>query len=372
MGEADDKPSSPTSVPPLEVVESDDDDVLDDKPAAKSTSPPPSSIPPPAKKKRLSFFGKKNKNGRPTDLSVLTDSETSEAPEFATLLAKILTYGAPGRFPAVEGLPGGMPFTEFDLEAAKQKLIDKRKDSGIALEESAEIFAGVVNCMLIDIVDLAAATLKAKDSKLTEDGINVVIDFMNHAASLYDSVAEGITITPVTYGGSLSKGQLEKMYSAYAASGMMNMGMDSDFDSRVGLLQDVFEISPKKAEGIAMKAMQKSMMEMMKDGKGMEEMMEKLGGAEGLEGLAGLGGMDGEANPEDMDPEQLKTMLLGLKEMKESGAIDPSEFELVKDQFKEAYGGNIEDVIKEGDENSEMFGEHDKELLDLMKSLLYD
>lgn len=375
MGESsgsDSSSSSTGSAPALEVVANDEVDLGD---APTSTPPPASEVPVAPKKKRRGFFAKKNKNGRPTNLNVFITYEKAVAPEFASLLAKTLTYGAPGRFPSVAALPGDLPYTDFDLETAKKELIAAREDAGISLEESAEIFAGVVNCMLIDIVDLASSTLKSKEEKVTVDGISVVVDFMNHAASLYDSVAEGITITPVTYGGDLSKGQLEKMYSAYAGSGMMNMGMDADFDSRVGLLQDVFEIPPKKAEGIAMKAMQKSVMKMMKDGDGMEGMLEQFGGAEGLEGLAdlagGMGGAEG-MNPEAMDPEQLKTMLLGLKEMKESGAIDPSEFEVVKEQFKEAYGGSIEDVIKEGDSNSEMFGDNDKELLELMKSLLYD
>ena len=373
MGESSSSDSSSSgSAPALEVIDNDDVDLGD---APTSTAPQPPEAPEAPKKKRRGFFAKKNKNGRPTNLNVFITYEKAVAPEFASLLAKTLTYGAPGRFQSVAALPGDMPYTDFDLETAKKDLIAAREDAGISLEESAEIFAGVVNCMLIDIVDLASSTLKSKEEKLTVDGVSVVVDFMNHAASLYDSVAEGITITPVTYGGDLSKGQLEKMYSAYAGSGMMNMGMDEDFDSRVGLLQDVFEISPKKAEGIAMKAMQKNMMKMMKDGDGMESMLEQFGGPEGLEGLADLaGGMDGAngMDPEAMDPEQLKTMLLGLKEMKESGAIDPSEFEVVKEQFKEAYGGSIEDVIKEGDSNSEMFGDNDKELLELMKSLLYD
>jgi hypothetical protein len=261
-----------------------------------------------------------------------------------------------------------MPFDEFDLETAKQTLIDARQEAGITMEESAEIFANVVNCMLIDIVDLASSTLKEKDDKATVNGISVVVDFMNHAASLYDSVAEGVTITPVTYGGTLGRGKLEQMYQAYTVSGMMNMGnMDGDFDSRVSLLQDVFEIPEKKAEGLAMKALQKNMMKMMKSGEGMEGMEEIMKGMGGMEGMLG-GGMDGE----DIDPEQLKQMLLSLKEMKESGSIPPEEFEGVKEQFKEAFGSSIDDVIKEGDSNSSEFDSQDKELLDLMKQILYD
>ena len=83
-----------------------------------------------------------------------------------------------------------MPMAEFDTDAAKEMLEEAVGD--IPKEEAAEIFASVVNCMLIDIVDLASSTLKEDDS-VTVDAINVVIDFMNHAASLYDSVAEVCT-----------------------------------------------------------------------------------------------------------------------------------------------------------------------------------
>lgn len=365
--------SGPSSAPALEVVDGVDDL---DFPAPEAVAPPSPAPAAPAasktgrkkKKKRAGFFGKKNKNDRETDLNILVSAE-AKAPQFATLLAKILAYGAPGRFPSVDELPGDMPFQEFDVEAAKQKLVDARTEAAIEVEDSAEIFANVVNCMLIDIVDLASSTLKSKDDKLTVEGIKVVVDFMNHAASLYESVAGGVVITPVTYGGDLSKGKLEQMYSAYAASGMDMAAMMSgegegeDFQAGVDLLQDVFQISEKKAEGIAMKIAQKSMMEMMKDEKGMEEMMKQFGGGEGMEGLADMAGMMD--NPAEIDPEQLKVMLKSLKEMKDSGAFGPEDFAAVKEEFQKAYGSSIDDVIKEGAE-----GDEDKELLELMKSIL--
>jgi hypothetical protein len=375
MGMDEDGKEKSESAPALEVVDEEDEDPIDvsfDEEQHKEFSSDVDSSPveTPKKKRRIGgFFSKKNKNDRETDINQMVSADAT-APQFAALLARILTYGAPGRFPSVSRLTGEMPFEKFELEAAKQQLIDAREEAGISLEESAEVFAGVVNCMLIDIVDLASSTLKEKDEKVTVEGISVVVDFMNHAASLYDAVAEGVTIKPVTYGGDLGKNKLEQMYSAYAVSGMMDMAnLDGDFDARVSLLQDVFQISPKKAEGLAMKAMQKNMMKMLKSGEGMEgmeDMLKSMGGAAGL-GDMGMG-MDGE----NMDPEQLKTMLLSLKEMKDSGSIPAEEFETVKSQFKEAFGSSIDDVIKEGEDNEGEFDEQDKELLDLMKSILYD
>lgn len=177
-------------------------------------------------------------------------------------------------------------------------------------------------------------------------------------------------ITPVTYGGELGKGKVEQMFSKYAVSGMMSM--DEDFNARVGLLQDVFAIPEKKAEGLMMKAMQKNMMKMLKDGEGMEEMTEMMktmgGDMEGLGDLAGMG-MEGKDGP---SPEQLKEMLLTLKTMKESGSIPPAELEAVRAQFKEAFGAGIDDIVSDAEADQDALAETDKELLDLMKEILED
>ena len=85
-----------------------------------------------------------------------------------------------------------MPLDSFELDSAKEMLTGVRTDEDLSDEQSAEIFANVVNCMIIDIVDLASSTLKGKkkDEKVTVDAINVVMDFMDHAASLFDAVAK--------------------------------------------------------------------------------------------------------------------------------------------------------------------------------------
>lgn len=375
--------SSPTPAPALEEMET---TTFSAKPVKQSTSvkksisspvPSPSdstatTTPTTTKKKGLGIknvFGKK-KSERETDLMALVSSKAN-APEFATTLAKILTFGAPGRFPSVLALPGGMPLNAFELESAKQILVDAQEQAGLTVNKSAEVFANVVNCMLIDIVDLASTSLKEKDDMVTIDAINIVVDFMNHAATLYSSIAEGVTINPVTYGGDLSKSKLEQMYSTYASSAMLNMAnVSEDFDARVSMLQDVFQINAKKAEGLAAKAMQKRMMEMLKDGKGMEGMEEMMKSMGGLDGLAGLGtGADGDGG-EGPSPEELMQMLTSLKELKDSGSIPPEEFDTVKKQFHEAFGSSIDDVVKEADANNEELSSTDQELLKLMKSIM--
>jgi hypothetical protein len=371
MGGNKESSSTPYSALALEEIDVDVKPTDTGKTAVTSETPPTETMTTAPKKRRIGIknvFGKK-KNERETDLMTLVSSE-SDAPEFTKTLAKMLTFGAVGRFPSVVSLSGGRSIEKFDLDEAKKILIEAQTDADLSLEESAEIFANVVNCMLIDIVDLASTSLKEKDEKVTVDAINVVVDFMNHAASLYDSIAEGVTITPVTYGGDLSKSKLEQMYSSYAVSGMMNMDkMTDDFDNRVAMLQDVFQINEKKAEGLMMKAMQKNMMNMMKNGEGMEGMEEMLKGMGGLDGMPpGVGGMDGDGP----SPEQLKEMLTALKDMKDSGSIPPAEFDKVKTQFNEAFGSSIDDVVKEASANNEELSQTDKDLLELMKSIMKD
>lgn len=356
-----------TSAPALEEVETDLSDLAfgeENGLDSEEIMPVETRAPKKKKKRGLKMFGKK-KNSRETDIMVLV-SEGAKAPDFAIVLAKVLTFGAPGRFPDILSLPGGMPMPEYDFEVASAMLTGAVVSAGITKEEAAEIFANVVNCMLIDIVDLASSSLKEKDSKVTVDAVGVVVEFMDHAASLFNSIAEGVTIAPVTYGGDLGKGKLEQMYSAYAMSGMSFTSLEADMEDKVALLRDVFHISENKANGLLMKGMQKKMMDMMKSGEGMEEMEEMLKEMGGLDGLGGMPGMGGE----EPSPEQIKEMLLSLKELKDSGSIPDSELEEVKKQFTAAFGSSIDDIMKEANDNEAELSEEDKELMGLMKSIL--
>jgi hypothetical protein len=355
MGEESDAAAAATPAPALEEIE----DEPSSAPAAKPpTSAVPTPSPPPSKKRRLGIFKKKSE--RETDISNLI-SPDSPSSDFSKLLAKILSFGAPGRFPSVESMPEGMPFDAFDIDLAKQLLVEQRTKDDIPDEESAEVFANVVNCMLIDIVDLASSSLKEKETKKTVEALNIVVEFMNHAASLYDAVAGDTTIKPVVYEGALSKAKLEQMFSSYAASGMTDLeNLSEDFDSRVNLLQDVFQISEKKAEGLMMKAMQKQMMEMMKDPKGMEEMMKNMGGMEGL------GDLMGGENGEDIDTEQLMGMMRELKVAKDRGEISKEDLESVRGMFKETFGSGIDNLDESG------MSEEDKQVLAAMKEILND
>lgn len=317
----------------------------------------------PVRKSRLrlaSMFGR-NKSGRETDLNVLV-APNAKAPQFAKLLAKLLAFGAPGRFTSVDAL-GASPLGSYNLTAAERMLNNAQTSSGLSKEDAAEIFANVVNCMLIEIVDLASSSLKEKDSQVTVDAIGVVVDFMAHAASLYQAIAEDVEIKPVTYGGSLGAGQLEQMYSAYAASGLTNimMGPDEEFEERTRQLRVIFRISEKKAEGLLMKVMQQKLMEAMKGGNGMEEMMKGFGG-NGQEPPLGFGG------GEIPSLEMLKEMLLSVQAMRDTAQITREDLMLMKEQIKKNFGMSLEELISQAAKKDENSSEG-RDLIVLMDSI---
>ena len=149
----------------------------------------------------------------------------------------------------------------------------------------------------------------------------------------------------------------------------------STSQDRVDILQQVFNIKDKKAEGIAQKVMMKSLMSAMKDGGegGMEGLAEMMGGLGGMEGLGDMANMPGFGDPNaELSPEEIKQSVTMMKQLVESGQISKEEVQLVKQQFQEAYGADIEDLIAAAD-NGEMgdeLGEDGKELLDLFKTVL--
>ena len=354
----------------------------DDKPSAGSSSPPPPSpqTPPPAAPKRRfggikSVFSKKP--GRVSDINKLIGAE-GKAPEFCSVVAKSLTFGAPGRFPHLESLSAASSMTEFDLETARGLLREEADKAGLSDQDACEEFAKVVNCMIIDIIDLASSTLKEKEDKPTVDAMNIVMDFMDHSAGLFEPfLSEGVSIKPVTYCGALGKGKLEQLYATYGTAGMTSMEVTED---RIDMFRELFEIKEKRAEGLLQKKMMSSLFKMMKDPdalkdmmggegmEGMEEMMKAMGGMEGMEGLAGLPGM----GDEELTPEQLKESVTMMRNLVESGQVSKEEMTQVKEMFKTAYGMDMEDLINNADsaEVKEQLGDDGEELIEMFKIIL--
>lgn len=370
----------------------------------KSDSPPLSSPPPaPSKKKKSklsSMFAKPKKNAREVDLQCLIQP-SAMGHKFALLLSQYLTYGAPQRFPEIEATPD-FPFP-FDVDKAREVLIEKRNEGGLTSALAAESFANVVNCMIISLVDAASSTLPMNEPKQTAKALNVVLDFMEHAGSLYEAVAEGIEISPVIYGGDLGSKKLEKMYKLFVKQNMAGMGDllgGEGGGDRSDQLRAVFDISEKKAEKISSKVMMSSMMDMLRgkgDGggledmmknmeemmggeEGMKEMMESMGGEAGMEDMAKSMGLDMDAlsggipNMEDINPEELKQSVKMMKELVASGQIGDEQIASIKEEFKKQFGEDIDAVYAKAEQDKDgirdELGEDGAELLELFKNVL--
>ena len=362
------------------------------KSPSKISTPEPLPIvdPVPTPKKKKGIMGSifsKSSTSRPTDINVVLSRENyPETAPYAQTLAQFLTVGAPGRFRQLE-VQGEVDLQNvmddegtFDVEKAKDNLISLKAALQITDATAAETFANVVNAMIITLIDLAssATQISKKDEEkdnATVDALNVVLDYMDHAASLFDAVAKDVEIKPVTYEGTLSKSKLEQMYGAYAKKAMMSFNEEAS--GRLETLQQVFNISDKKAESVANKVMMKNLMKMMKDGgdeggmEGMAEMLASMGGDNALEGLEGMMKGMGDTG-EDISSEDLKQSVKVMKQLVDSGSVSKEELDLVRKQFKEAYGTDISELIAAADSEdvSGELGDDGKELLELFKDVL--
>ena len=175
------------------------------------------------------------------------------------------------------------------------------------------------------------------------------------------------------------------MFSKYAGSSMMSIIGGGASQDRVDTLQIILGISDKKAEGLMQKHMMKMMMNLMKDGgkglegmpgmEGMEDMMKAMGGEGGMEEMMkAMGGMDGMLPGMDgeMSPEDLKQTVKMMKDLMDSGQVSQEELADIRKQFKEMYGSDIGELIKQADQEgaAEGMGEDEKELLDMFKRIL--
>lgn len=319
------------------------------------------------KKKRggIASIFTKSKSNRPSSLQKLLVSDAPEC-QFMEKLSQVLASSAPGSFPDI------VSTVSNNQTECINSLVEEKKNSGLSAEQTAEAFANVVNCMLIPIIDLASENMKKEEDKVIIGRVNAVLDFMEFSAPIYDAVAEGYTIKPVTYGGSLSKSKREELFSTYASTSMMNL--EASAEDRVDMLQFVLNIPDKRAEGVLQKKMTKNLMNMMKDGgKGGDgdfgDMAKMF--ADGMPGMPGMPGADPNA---EISPEELKQTVKIMKELLDSGNISKEEIKLVKEQFKQEYGGSVEDLMKMADSENvgDELGEDGKELLDLFKTVLKD
>ena len=98
-----------------------------------------------------------------------------------------------------------------DAVAALKGTVDA---AAISPTDAAETFANVANAMVVTIVELASLTLvDLKKEGGPAVALDVVIDFMEHAAGLFlGVVGEGVTIEPNMYLGAFAKGNPEQLF----------------------------------------------------------------------------------------------------------------------------------------------------------------
>ena len=105
-------------------------------------------------------------------------------------------------------------------------------------------------------------------------------------------------------------------------------------------------------------------MEGMEGMEGLEDMMAAMGGGEG-----GMPGFDPNA---EISPDDLKQSVTMMKELIDSGSVSKDELDIVRKQFSDMYGSDINELIKAADDEggTDALGGDEKELLDLFKSIL--
>jgi len=361
----------------------------------------------PKKKGLLGRIFRRGEDGRPTDLEkvLMSDGDTEELQLFKAAVARALLSGVPEDLnPELRAELGGV----VSLGDAKALLVRTKEAAGLDEQAAAEAFAGVANCVMVAMVDRAAAVV-GRDEEAEEervDALDAVAETMDGMGELFACVGAGAKINPVVYNGGIKKGRVEKLYYSYAKYAMSLGDMlgalgvggadkedvagadGGDAESakvdpetkmrRLGQLQQVLGIREKKRADVEGKVMREAMMGMLKgDGPGLgdlgglleglggamggdgqmdpaalEKMMQDMGGLEGLEDMdmkklmEGMGGDMGGFDPENMDPGELARMSADAM-----GAVKESlrEGAITKAdvaELEKMMGGDINELLK--------------------------
>lgn len=199
---------------------------------------------------KIASYKKRLASKRETDWnSLVRTGPMAQYADFCNAVAETLAVGAP---------PGTCGFNEEVNEevVSGSNLQEIAHEAGLSLQASAEVFANVVNCFVVELVDKAAAAEDAvgNEYNATDSVMNDVIDFAEHAASVFDSFTKdkGVTIEPVTYNGKVDETTLERMFTSYASEA-------SATERRIGVCRELLNISDEKAE----KAMRRTLLKEM-------------------------------------------------------------------------------------------------------------
>jgi len=266
----------------------------------------------------------------------------------ARLAADIPAMPADIRKVVAAGSSGSVPLD--DVEEMKSSL-------GLSDAEAAEIFANTVNALLIVVVDDVLAINSKKEEEVME-GVNVMLDFMDSAAALFENIAGDVEISPVKYNGRAKKSALENLYRTYieqtigGEDGYMGLGsLDMEAGpnaSRSEALQIVLNIRSSRANRIADQAMQRLMQDMMSNPeKAMEAMQAAMDPAKTQEILDTLKSMVKE-NPSAEDMAEVREMMSVMSSM----------------------GIDVNTMLEETQKNEDNLEEQERELAQVLRQLV--
>jgi len=130
---------------------------------------------------------------------------------------------------------------DADVDHQRALVAKEAKEAGLTGREAAELFANVVNCMIIEKIDAASVALSSNAT--AADALNGVLDFMGYSSSVFEPLLSSgkVIIRPITYEGTMERSELEDMYASFVVS--------SDAADEVGdLLRSLFDITEERAE----------------------------------------------------------------------------------------------------------------------------
>lgn len=235
---------------------------------------------------------------------------------------------------------------------------------GTTGDQLAEVFANVVNAMLVPLVDAAVSTLKLGDDAASLPPLKQVADLAQRTAALFDELGLPPLPKPVVYEGRATRAQLASLFSRYAAAAVA-LGLDNDTQpsarvdvAAVDVLQAIFGISEKRAKKLADQVVAKLVTQML-------EASDPAANPD----LASL--LDTGDNAKPPSNAEIDAQLDGLKQAIESGQLSDADKKEIKSMFQSMLGGqDVKAALDAAQQNSDKLDPRSKKALDLLKQIV--
>lgn len=192
-----------------------------------------------------------------------------------------------------------------DNQDALAYLLKSFEEEGLVLSDAAEVFADVVNAVIVHVVDAIGTATNSHTPEEVLAQLDSLVEFIDQVGTLFDEVFTGLEVAPIQYNGNMSKKQLEALFVRYMKSSAAVPDLMSMMQAGEGVGQGVEDGSAgiksmeKRQEGLSRlqfllsikdsrrgQLEQKAMLDMvMAVGKGL---MKQSGGSGGGGGIGGL------------------------------------------------------------------------------------